>query len=201
MGSEELGVENMETMEMTGRVGSKERNFELFRGGAYGNRMRTWRSLEELRASGYRRPVTMRYAGAAGGGRCVYNVNQKDLPDWIRIWARNGSEESRIFFNESTPDHLALMQGEIVADERVGYALIWSRVARPMREALRDGARNHLGPGALLIVKAAMDPASYEDFLALLERHPGAAIEFSVFRVNVGDLRGRNTVFWEVRNY
>jgi hypothetical protein len=42
---------------------------------------------------------------------------------------------------------------------------------------------------------------SYEEFLMLGELYPGAVIEFTSYEIVLGNLKGRNTVVWEVRNY
>jgi hypothetical protein len=68
-----------------------------------------------------------------------------------------------------------------------------------MREALCNGAHEN-GYAARLLVKQNMDPSSYEDFLALLERFPGWVIELGIYDIDLGMIPGRNTIFWEVRN-
>lgn len=183
------------------RVENKRQNFEKFGDGSYGNCLRQWASWGALVTRGYRDLVTIRYAGTSGGGRCEYNLPMAEVAGRLLVWAAAGLEPERIYFNETAPNAEALLQGEIVRDERFGYALHYSRVAAPMRAALLAAPENHLGPGALLIVKRLMTPNSYEDLRALLEIYPDAAIEMSIFRRNVGSFPQRNTIFWEVRNY
>jgi hypothetical protein len=102
---------------------------------------------------------------------------------------------------EATPNDRIVLQGELVEEPHCGYALHYSTVKANMRDALKQAPRNHLGPGALLILKAALDASSYADMRALLDRYPGATIEFTCYETNVGIVPGRNTVIWEVRHY
>lgn len=137
-----------------------------------------------------------------GSPLTAYDLNITDAYkvawEWVNVkWA----DQSRIQWCEAAPDQYVVLQGEICRPAWCGYALHYSTVKAQMRPALARGAKNHTGPGALLICRAAMDPASYEDLCEMLEDFPDAAIEFSCYRVNLGQKKGRNTIFWETRNY
>ncbi len=183
------------------RVNSKRANFDLFGSGAFGNRLRQWGSYEEWVAGGCFTPVTMRYRGTSGGGWCRYDVPLGEVSREMECWQAQGAQRERIFFNESAPNGKAILQGELVAAEWCGYALHYSTVAAPMRDALRVEPRNHCGPGALLILKRVMSPNSYSDLRDVLDMWPGAAVELSVFSRFVGEGSRRNTIIWEVRHY
>ena len=43
--------------------------------------------------------------------------------------------------------------------------------------------------------------SSYSDLEALMEIFSDSSIEFSTYRIPVGNIKGRNTIIWEVRNY
>ncbi len=84
------------------------------------------------------------------------------------------------------------MQGFIA----VGFGL------PPMRITMAAGLHRHCGYlQTKVLLDRYMDPASRDDVDALLERYPDATIEFTCFTVNVGNIPGRNTMMWEVRNY
>ena len=53
----------------------------------------------------------------------------------------------------------------------------------------------------MLVTKLSME--SFYDLMGLLKTFPTSVIEFSAYKIPVGNLSdtGRNTVFWEVRNY
>lgn len=180
---------------------SKSQSFHLYQNGEYGNALRQWGSLGALLDSGFKGLLAIRYRGAAGGGRCEYNVPSELAVSRQADWIRAGLEADRIFFNEMAPDRRIVLQGEYVADPRFGHCLHFSRHKTPMRDALKAQALNHLGPGCLLIIKAAMSPGSWDDFELLREKYPDSAIEFSCYSTFLGNVPRRNTIVWEVRNY
>jgi hypothetical protein len=183
------------------QVTSKKQNFENFSAGRYGNNLRQWSSWGKLHESGYRGSVTMRYNGLGGGGPCIYDLQYAEAWRAKEKWGAQGYDPERIYFNETAPNHKAILQGELHRYAPVGYALHYSTLPLPMRPALQHGAQNHLGPGALLILKVRMSPSSYADLQAALDLWPDATFEISIFSVNVGSLPGRNSIIWEVRNY
>lgn len=72
----------------------------------------------------------------------------------------------------------------------------------PMRITIKNGWHRHRGYlETKLLIEHYMDPSSQSDLEALLELYPDASIEFTVFSVDVGVFPGRNTIFWETRNY
>lgn len=143
----------------------------------------------------------MRYAGSAGGGFCTPDVPIAEVENEIARWLKRGAVLEQIYFNEPAPNSKSILQAELVPDPRFGYAIHYSTAPMAMREALKADARNHCGPGALLIAKQVMTLHSFEDLRAVMERHPESAIEFSVFSVLCGNLPRRNSIIWEVRNY
>ena len=79
--------------------------------------------------------------------------------------------------------------------------LFYSRVAKPMREALKEKSFNVTGLEAEILLRYYLCSRSLEWLKILLERYPEHVVEFSSYGVNWGTLRGYNTVFWEVRLY
>jgi hypothetical protein len=109
--------------------------------------------------------------------------------------------------NEAAPDGSMLIQGEYLNDiSVVGDKVIWgwflySRAQPQMRQALAEAPERAHGLRADLLLRMAMTPSSYDDWLLLIERYPGHAIEVSVYDRCVGDIPGRNALVWEVRRY
>jgi hypothetical protein len=100
--------------------------------------------------------------------------------------------------NEMAPDHALLLQGEVT---EVGWELRYSTVpGLHMREAMLSPDRA-FGLAARLLLQRAMTPSSYSDLLALFDVFPEHVVEFSSYAVLLGDLKGRNTLIWEVRSY
>jgi hypothetical protein len=145
--------------------------------------------------------VRYRAAGAGGGGKCQYHVPFNECGLVVSEWQKAGLDKGRIYFSEMAPDEHIRMQGELVSDPTCGYALHYSTVRKPMRQALAIESKNHRGPGALLILQAAMGLGDWEDFQILRDRWPDSAIEFSCYSVFLGNVPRRNTLIWEVRNY
>lgn len=72
----------------------------------------------------------------------------------------------------------------------------------PMRQTIAAGLHRHRGEVETnVLLDRYMDPSSRDDLRDIMDLYPDAAVEFTCFSVNVGNLRARNTIFWEVRNY
>lgn len=159
--------------------------YARYQRGEFGNRPRTWSDSEALRASGYDGSVTVRSKEA--GGKCRYRVPAREAV------AMDGT------FNESMPDDLLLIQGEVVRTE-AGLQLSYSTVTGlTMREAMRSPIRA-AGIAAEMLLRRYLWPASRDDLMELLETYD-AVVEFGAYSCAVGDCPRRNTVVWEVRNY
>jgi hypothetical protein len=111
-----------------------------------------------------------------------------------------GIDPESCTFNESMPDERIVMQGEVLLSEN-HYELTYS-CARglSMREAL-ENAQSARGLRAKMILAQYLDPASLDDLQVLLAMYPDSVVEFSTYECNVGNIAGRNAIFWEVRNY
>jgi hypothetical protein len=78
---------------------------------------------------------------------------------------------------------------------------MYSDVKLQMRDALKMKKLYITGYRTLVILEYFMTPSSYEDFKAVCELFPDHVIELSIYSCCLGDLRGRNTLIWEVRKY
>jgi hypothetical protein len=183
-------------------VSSKAENYLLYEAGAYGNKFRTWNTLEEITASGFSGKIVMRYRGKSGGAhypRLGEQIPLSEASATLREWVAEGAEIGAVAYNEAAPDHALLMQGELVLSiEHI--SLFYSMKKTTMRLALREG-KHSSGLQALALLQQSLFPSSWSDIQELLERFPDSVIEFSAFEHAVGFLRGRNCVIWEVRNY
>ncbi len=102
--------------------------------------------------------------------------------------------------NPGHPFRYMTLQGEIIRDPE--WRLWCSRDnTETQREALRHTPEWFEGLMARALLRHHMWPSSYADFEVLLERYPDSVIEFTCYRVAVGDWPNRNTIIWEVRNY
>lgn len=184
------------------KVATKADSYKLYEEGRFGNKLRTWGSLAEISGSGYAGRVVMRYKGRAGGARYPklgVHLTQKEAALNLLEWRRLGAVETEVAYNEAAPDERLLLQGEVtLSTEHI--SLFWSDEKTTMRRALGKGKQWH-GLRALLLLKTKLYPSSWADMEALFERFPDSVIEFSAYSTEVGSIKGRNAVIWEVRDY
>jgi hypothetical protein len=196
-------------------IRSKRQFFSLWEAGVLGNRTRLWR--DPLEAFEWGRDNSSFRAWKTG------NWNHSDLPEigfreirsgvgagkwekvpWHRVLntAERWTAEGRQFImDDGAPDDKRTLCGEVCRTYR-GWEGILGVVQMPMREAMKRGLLlPRTGATVLALLDRYMDPSSRDDLDALLELYPDATIEFSCFTVDVGVFPGRNTIFWEVRNY
>lgn len=188
----------------------------MWQAGLFGNKIRTWNSLNEILESEYRGTVTMRYKGSGGGGFTKYEVPIKNISATIEEWADNARVEGkqfdpgRVTFNESAPDDMLIIQGEVTdmhptlpagaPSEMIFWMLNYSCEKKKMRDAMAK-ARHAYGIVARTILENAMTPQSFSDMQELIEMYPDHVIEFGVYEHCLGNIPGRNAVIWEVRKY
>jgi len=182
---------------------NKTEFYRRYLAGEFGNQPRTWGTWEELRDSDYKGRVTIR--DMTPGGPCHYYIETEDLRAGI---IPAGVNLSRVRFNESMPDSLLSLQGNVWYDE-TGLRLDYSMLPDiGHRQAVRQPwIREAKGRHALSLLQQHLTPSSMSDLEELWKLYPGVVtkpgpiIEFSAYRVPVGKLPHRNTVFWECRDY
>lgn len=173
------------------RICNKKQFYRCWHAGTLGNRPRTWASSDELAQSGYTGLVTMRTTGGAGGVT-KYRLSVESALFW-------GAQTPGATFNESMPDDLLLLQGEVMRSPR-GLELTWStEPGLKMNEAMKRSTRT-CGVAARTRLDVLW-PASQEELFELLDRYPDAVVEFSAYDRAVGIEPNRNTIIWEVRDY
>lgn len=185
------------------RVLNKKQNYDLWQSGAYGNKLRAWRTIEAWRDSGFDERVVLRYLDSVGGGSCTYHLKPEDVDDEVQRWLDRGLQLDRMMLNEMADGALTSIQGEYLAGVLLNAVnpFFFSLVKKPMREALAASSTHAYGLRARLLLEHYMTPSSYSDFVELLEQYPDHVFEVSVFDRCLGDLPQRNAVVWEVRLY
>jgi hypothetical protein len=185
------------------QIRTKQQFYRLYEQGAFGNKLRTWMGVNALVDSvangGFHGTVSVRATTFGGDKLASYNVPASEAYRFLR--SRDVHDMQRVAFNESAPDQLLVLQGEIQNLDGVLH-LRYSRVrGKKMRDAMKT-ALHKRGLAALHLLRAVMDPSSFADLEALWELYPTAVVEFGTYSQPVGCLGGgRNSVFWEVRNY
>jgi len=182
---------------------TKEKAYELYEAGVYGNKPRTWPTLDDFYASGWTKGIVPRYKGTGGRKYPGYGkaMDAADLPALVERWvAEEKADPALITIGALMPDDKIIFQGEVWICEREGWYLRYSTLPTQMREALEKGEQHKSGIYAYLFLQLHMDHTSFDRLVELLGEHPSAIIELSVWSVPVGDL-GWNTIIWEVRHY
>jgi hypothetical protein len=186
---------------------SKPQNYRLWQGGAFGNKLRGWRTVDEWRESGFDRQVVLRTLMEGGGGPCRYNLHPEEVDAVVDGWLALGIPLDKIMVNEAAPDSDAILQGEYLndiysMDGEAGWGYFrYSRARAYMRDALAAAPETAQRLRSDLLLKLAMTPSSHDDWNLLLEQYPGHVLEVSVYDRCLGDTPGRNALVWEVRRY
>lgn len=183
---------------MRTRITTKAEMYRRYFAGEFGNRPRTWKSLQEIYDSGYTGLVSMRSLQASHPFR-LYHVPVAELAARLEQ-IRPDHRDAGIVFSEAPDDRHRAIQGEL---QRLpgGLALTYSFVRKPMREAFDDDRRHAQGLTAHLLLKQHVHPPDLDWLLELLDRWEDHVIEFSAFRVPVGVVPKSRCFFWEVRLY
>lgn len=167
---------------------------KLYEAGVFGNKLRSWGTIQELLDSGYMGFVNIRTRGVGGGGAAAYNLRVRDVRDYLKA---HDLPESKTMANVPAPDHKLLWQGELWGTR---YLFIDRTPGLNMRQAILR-ARKIEGAQAFWTLKSTLTPSSFSDLVALLEQYEPNVVELSVYSEPVGLIPGRNAIVWEVRNY
>ena len=177
---------------MAKQIKNKQESFDLYFRGCFGNRLKSWESYNNFISSAYSGFVTIR-SKMGGGGFCAYNVNAKDVDSVI-----GDIDKTQLVFNESAPDDMLLIQGEVCRDI-CGLSMFYSIEPGKMRDCLKRGTQIN-GIVVNEFLKYFLLPNSLDDIFALLDIYDGV-VEFSAYDTIIGDCPNRNTIIWEIRNY
>lgn len=180
-------------------VRDKEECYRLYSAGLFANKARSWNSYEEVMQNGFNGNISIRGKGIPRID-ARYNIPLSRLRQEIDGLVAKGYPESVFRFNESMPDEVLIVQGEVMVSLG-GLVLTYSTLKLPMNDALRERTLHAKGLTAKMILIGAMDGFSFQNLEELFEVYPDSVIEFSAYGIDVGVIPHRNTVFWEVRNY
>lgn len=181
------------------KITNKKDFYELHKKGAFGNRALTWETLQELKTSDYAGQVCIRGLGIPRNA-VKYNIPQNQLTEEINNYIKQGIPLEKLKFNEAMPDENLLLQGEIKLSKN-HMDLTYTTVKKPMNLGFKEEQLHANGLTAINILKTNLCPSSYADLQVLLNKYTDSVIEFSTYSFPVGNIKGRNTVIWEVRNY
>jgi hypothetical protein len=180
-------------------LSNKRSSVAVFMRGGFGNKLRAWDTVAKFECEGSPcENVTLMYKTPRGGqGPCIYGVAANMVATRARELVADGWEMDRITVYETAPDHRLLINGELGDD----WYFFYSRLRLPMREALRKGGQHMQGLRTRHTLRSLLTPSSWADLLALRDLYSHHVIELSVYEILLGNLRARNMIAWEVRDY
>ena len=183
---------------------TKQQNYRLWRSGAFGNKLRSWRYVD-WQPSLFNGSVALRALLRNGGGPCCYDLAPEHVGVYAQVWNEQGIPFECMMVNEMAPSDILLLQGEYLNDIH-SFGSCWgyflhSRIQKPMRIALERHPEIAQGLRADLLIREAMTPSTHDDWQMLLEQYPGHVFEVSIFDRCLGDTPNRNALVWEVRKY
>jgi len=187
------------------KIISKSQNYALYLEGLLGNIALTWNTAEEILKSNWKGKICIRGMGIKRK-QPRYKVPLEKLNQTIKEMITEGIPKDTLKFNQSMPDNNLTIQGEIIRTHK-GLSITYTHIKKPMNIALKEQELLAEGLKANLILKNFLWPASYNEIMNLLDffskeiYQPSCVIEFSTYDTNIGNLPGRNTVIWEVRDY
>ena len=168
--------------------------------GEFGNRTPTWDNISDYVQEKDNFNKLFHIRNRIKGAATWYNIAARNV---LSVWEkalRAGYKPSDLYISQMAPTDKTLIQGEI-QQTPAGIALFHTCVKLPMREALALNSHQDYGIIALETLRHFMCVGSFEWMETLLDRYEGHVIEFSTYSVNFGTIPGRNTCFWEVRDY
>lgn len=180
-------------------IRTKAKFFDLWSAGVLGYRLRTWNSLDEFKAEPKKPPIVgFRQIGAAGGGAFEMAHSAAAVAEIAGRWSAAGR---KFMICEAAPDEKGTIQGEVCRTERGLEGYLGLSTGLRMRDAIAKGLLTPRGYLATrVLIDGYMSAPSKDDLDALLDLYPDATVEFTCYGPHNFD-RGRNTIFWEVRNY
>jgi len=175
--------------------------------GQFGNRFETWETeIDFLKAvtNGFNGLIGVRCVGKPGVEYRIpgYEHHTQLSPTEALGLGRKYRQlyNCPVRYYESSPDHLLTVQGEII-DAPHGFAVEYTYAKTYLRAAFKEQRLSNFHWVVPALIRKYFNAASYDDLMQLFDLFPGCAVEFSCYSQNVGTLPGRNTIFWEVRNY
>lgn len=196
---------------MNSPIVRKSQFVRLYKRGVFGNRSPTWDSVMDWFNDQFNSWSNVPYLPDDGrkfhlrnriaGGATYYDLSAYEL---VSTLSKVEGEVDNYYVSEMAPTEHTVIQGEVClrintgTDQRGGLCLTYTKVRKPMRDALAEQTLHAVGLKANLLLREYVD--EYEWLMELLNNYPDHVVEFSVYRIPFGTLNWK-TVIWEVRKY
>ena len=178
----------------------KKQMYAILRRGVFGNSLRTWESLDDFLfdTDQYDGPMGVRCSDAPNAP-FITDLSVADAIDKAHLFESQGHS---VVLYEASPKKWITIQGEATVTR--GYNDLWVEYTtkrKHMRAALAEERIMLCGGPAWSLLRRHLWEPSYDEMVRLFDLWPGHVVEFTAFAVAVGNFKGRNCVFWEVREY
>jgi hypothetical protein len=184
------------------RVNSKAEFFQLSQRLLLGNRLRQWTWTEYNQISIAELPaLTSVRSRNLTASKLIqrYRMTPVQTKRHVTKLLACGFAESDFFLDESAPDHLVTIQGEVMNSKKFLYLRYNTVPGLGMRQAYPI-MKHAEGLRALTLLQYYLDARSWDCMQEILTLYRDSIIEFSAYSVSLGVL-GWHSVIWEVRNY
>ncbi len=190
------------------QIKSKHQFLLLSASGKLGNTLRTWWSADSVVGSGFTGAVTIRNR-VRDSPYFVPRVRVADVHKTAAGLQRQGAEAGSFYYQELPHEPRCCdakcegcgrtINGEVV---RLSSGLYMKYGVSPDRNLRSDVEHGEAVDGirAVVAIRALAGTACWDALNEIWDNWPTAVIEFTAFRMNVGQL-GQPWVIWEVRDY
>jgi len=166
--------------------------------GEFGNKPRTWDTLQALMEDPYDGLVTIRFRDIGNPSFAPY-LTKSQILDRLQVPKSRWSETANFTFNESMPDDRVVIQGFIMRST-LGLEFHYSMEQNvPCSMRFWKKSRIVYGVSAYVLLRDYMPAPDREHLEWLLDTY-GGVVEFTTFEMPVGYDK-LCTIFWEVRDY
>ena len=189
------------------KINKKPQFAQMYKRGLFGNRSPTWDSVTDWAndpeghgTGAWNGSRKFHLRNRRAGGDTYYDLTANMLLHQI---TRLKDPIGNYYVSEMAPTPKTIIQGEVgetlrYPNQRGSLCLTYTKVKKPMRDALAEQTLHSFGMEANCILRRYLD--CYDWVIDLIKEYPGHTIEFSVYSVPFGTLNWK-TVIWEVRNY
>ena len=181
-------------------INNKNQMYKLMIDRKLGNSLMVWKSINEVRNSGYKGPVAIR--GLMSGMKLQTHINREELEvESEKYIESRGCLKKDIIYSEMAAPSMGIKR---IMNDRLlnlpkGLHLFYNTENIHMPEAMTR-AQTIGCLKAKMTMENYCDPQDHQDLLDLMEAYPDSVIEFSLLQKPVG-WANKRMMIWEVRNY
>jgi hypothetical protein len=179
------------------KIESKKQFYPLWKGLALGNRIQMFDNIDEFINSKFNGNISIRYREIGSPYKAFY-VPADEVLNKVDDFVNHGAIKSLFSFNEATPDHRLILQGEVQYLDKL--TLTYNTQQCSMKQAMINPLAA-TGLRAKMMLEYFMNPNSFDMIRDLFEIYCDSVIEFGIYNVNLGVIPNHNVIIWEVRDY